>query len=735
MPLSDYMRDRIGTARIEPSGPFTAGEYTQFSLVYTAGFFGIDDSGSLKIVQRFASDLSAPQFQRPEQDGYVTVEASNGAVLRCSYDIKNNLRPWGKTIYIKIVRGYLQEGDTITVRFGDRSGGSPGIRMQTFCEDTFELKVLVDAFATYDYAEIPHSPTLQVVPGDPVSWHAVLPTVRRPGEAFRLGIRADDQWGNPSDRADAELHLDSSMPVSGLPETVAFPKGERALVLEELAVEDEGELTIRLRGPEGALLARSNPLVVRSRRTHDSFWADMHGQSEETIGTNTAGQYFSFGRDLAFLDVMCHQGNDFQITREFWGRLQELTAQFTEPGRFVAFPGYEWSANTALGGDHNVLFLRENETIHRSSHALVYDRSDADTDCHTIEDLHEALRGVEHFLYVHVGGRYAFLGRYASGSFPAGNPPRVAVEVHSAWGTSEWLLHDAFRAGLRVGVVANSDGHKGRPGASHPGASRFGSYGGYTCFLAQELTREAIFRCLTERRHYATSGARIHLDLSVSCGRRADLPMGTIAEAEASEAHLAVTAVGTAPILRIDVMNGTHRVDVVRPYQAADVGSRIRVEWEGAEYRGRGRETSWDGSITFDGAAIRSARGVNFWNPDTPPVQESDVKVSFRSLTTGGISGMDFLLDEGPGCSLTVDTPLVEERVDLESVGVEPRVFDAGGLGRRLRIYRLPEAPTPSSVTAGLTVPLEHGTDNPLYVRVVQEDGHMAWSSPVYLSR
>ncbi len=60
----------------------------------------------------------------------------------------------------------------------------------------------------------------------------------------------------------------------------------------------------------------------------------------------------------------------------------------------------------------------------------------------------------------------------------------TAVEVHSAWGTFEWLLQDAFEAGYRVGIVANSDGHKGRPGACYPGASFFGSYGGLTCFLA-----------------------------------------------------------------------------------------------------------------------------------------------------------------------------------------------------------------------------------------------------------
>jgi hypothetical protein len=182
VPQWTYKRELLGHAEIRPVGPFTAGEYSGFELIYTAGFFGIDDSGSLKIVQRFASDMSSPQFDDTGAPGYLTAEASNGAELRLRYDVKDNIRPWGKTLYIKILRGYLREGDRIVVRFGDRRSGSPGIRMQTFCEHTFELKVLVDAFATYEYVELPRNPVFEVGSGMAVRWRAPLPTLRRSGE-------------------------------------------------------------------------------------------------------------------------------------------------------------------------------------------------------------------------------------------------------------------------------------------------------------------------------------------------------------------------------------------------------------------------------------------------------------------------------------------------------------------------------------------------------------------------
>ena len=98
MPHSTYLPEKMGSAVVEPSGSFEAGSYQEFTLTYTAGYFGIDDTGSLKIVHRFASDMGRPQFEHPAAPNYVTVEASNGAVLHIEYDMKRNIRPWDKTL-------------------------------------------------------------------------------------------------------------------------------------------------------------------------------------------------------------------------------------------------------------------------------------------------------------------------------------------------------------------------------------------------------------------------------------------------------------------------------------------------------------------------------------------------------------------------------------------------------------------------------------------------------------
>ena len=111
----------LGKATCSLRGRVVAGSYRTCILTYTAGFAGIDDSGSIKVVMRDVTDAGTPQFNDPQAPNYVTASASNGAQLQLRYDVKDNVRPWGKTVYVKVLQGYLRAGERITVTLGDRS--------------------------------------------------------------------------------------------------------------------------------------------------------------------------------------------------------------------------------------------------------------------------------------------------------------------------------------------------------------------------------------------------------------------------------------------------------------------------------------------------------------------------------------------------------------------------------------------------------------------------------------
>lgn len=725
MPHSQYLRERLGSATLEPQAECIAGEFWRFTLTYTAGFFGIDDSGSIKVAYRFASDMAVPQFTDPLAANFVSIHATNGAQLEYRFDVKGNIRPWDRVIYVKVVRGFLRADDQIVLQFGG-DWSSQGFQMQTFCE-VFEFKVLVDAFATCDYVELAERLQISIVAGDAESYKVIGPSKVVAGAPFRFAVKAEDRWGNPTDRVNAVLRLTSSLPVEGLERSIVLNSSTPFCVMNELRCYEEGVLTVQLTNEAGQALAASNPCQIVHAASVLPFWGDIHGQSEETIGTNSVRDYFLFARDKAFIDVAAHQGNDFQITNEFWAKLQTLTQRLNQPGTFVTIPGYEWSGNTGVGGDRNVFFLQEGEQIQRSSHALVSDLADEWSDCYTSNDLFAALANRDAFVLAHVGGRYSDLS--------LDEPAAVvqAVEVHSAWGTFEWLLHDALRLGMRPGVMANSDGHKGRPGASYPGASKFGSYGGLTCFYCAELSREALFECVRNRCHYGTTGARIIVEVSVECGGVAGV-MGDLLVGPDATADLVLHVVGTAPVERIDFFHGTDLVSTVRPYSTDDSSRRIRIQWEGAEYRGRGRETVWDGYLELEGNSLTSLTPVNFWNPDKKVTQQNSRRVEWQSITTGGCVGIDLYMDDPGRGTMQLRTPLVEAEIAIGNIGYEDTVFDAGGLGRALRVYRLPEAETSLQVSLKQRFNLNSG-DNPLYVRVTQQDGHRAWSSPVYCVR
>jgi hypothetical protein len=618
--------------------------------------------------------------------------------------------------------------------------------MQTYCEDAFRFLVLADVFATCNWALLPDSPAVEVIAGDPVTHRAVLPTLRRAEQDFALNLRADDAWGNPTPRLRGRFRLRTNMPVANLPEAFDWPDGARAHRIENLRAAP-GDLRVEWLDEQGRVLTTSNPLRIVENAKLLPYWADLHGQSGETVGSNPAHRLAEYARDCAFLDAMCHQGNDFQITQEFWRDLNVLTAAFDKLGRFVFFPGYEWSGNTALGGDRNVIFLGEGRTIRRSCHALVEDLSDAHTDALDATALHAALRAEGDVLcQPHVGGRYANLHHAHDKALER------TVEVHSDWGTFDWLLEDAFAVGARVGISANSDGHKGRQGASHPGASQFGSYGGLTCILAEELSRPALFRALKRRHHYATTNAtRAHLDVRVTLEHEAalhedDPALGGAPIGRAFRAMMGdiLTGVGdatalfeaelsaAAPIERIELRNRTDLLEIIRPYAAADLGRRIRVIWEGSEYRGRGRETFWNGHVAVTDNGFGATRPINRFNLDKR-FDADATRVDFEAVTTGGFGGFDTMLDDPLGGTLEIATNLVNARIPVRDIGLDDTVFEAGGLGRRLRVFRLPDTNPHAAFRFTRRVTLKPDADNALYLRATLEDGAVTWSSPVYL--
>jgi hypothetical protein len=102
-------------------------------------------------------------------------------------------------------------------------------------------------------------------------------------------------------------------------------------------------------------------------------------------------------------------------------------------------------------------------------------------------------------------------------------------------------------------------------------------------------------------------------------------------------------------------------------------------------------------------------------------------------VTTGNFAGFDALLETPMAGNLRVETKSGVLETPLDWVVLEENRFDCGGLDKHLVVYRLPDRNQCYRAKTALVIPLESGRDNPLYVRLTTEDGHRAWSSPIYV--
>src|SRR5688572_29863787 len=105
----------IGRAELLPRGPVVAGTVGRWAIRYTAGRYGLDDGGALKLSWRFASDWADPQTADPAAPNYLSATTDSGAVLAVRYEPRGNVRPWMKTVLVRVTDGFLASGQTIEI--------------------------------------------------------------------------------------------------------------------------------------------------------------------------------------------------------------------------------------------------------------------------------------------------------------------------------------------------------------------------------------------------------------------------------------------------------------------------------------------------------------------------------------------------------------------------------------------------------------------------------------------
>lgn len=302
-----------------------------------------------------------------------------------------------------------------------------------------------------------------------------------------------------------------------------------------------------------------------------------------------------------------------------------------------------------------------------------------------------------------------------------------------------------LQRGRHFGVVGNTDHH-----SSHPGSFGYGK----TAVWAPELTRQAIWEAFLNRRTYAVSGDRIRLAFAIN-----GLPLGSQLPRQ-DRRMITAEVVAGGPIDRIEVIkNGRrryrhdHPVELaVVPPQAPAIG-KIVVE---VGWGQKGEPVRWDVEATLEGGRLLSVEprlhghdvvdpldtadgpyAFSNWDHDGNTVRMTTRTVGNPTATSPQTQAVCLEVHASPSATLQVRANGTERRFSVAELTESARTFyTAGFVSPAVRVHRFAHA---ASYTAALAFTddeqPESGRDEDwYYVRVIQRNGHAAWSSPIWVA-
>jgi hypothetical protein len=773
-PLGLYERNRarpfLGSISCSRTS-LIAGEWAELIVVYEVGEVGLADGAGVKLAFKFYSDWALFQVSDPQAANHVSAEYHAGSLvpgqspatvqaLKVRFDQKGHERPYQKALVVDVIDGYLNPGDRIVIRLGDRRQGGPGTRVQSFVEKGFRLRAFIDPLGSSKFAEVPGDCVIDILPGPPSLLRIIAPRLASTRQPVALIVRADDAWGNTC--VDASVNVQLVLTGPGSRRQLAVPLAEAGWAiarLADLALDEAGEWHLIASAIDAPAISPGQAYLTieDGGEVPHVLYGDLHVHSNDTVGTNDTAYNLSYGRDVAGLDVLGYTANDFNVTRERWDAAVALIATFNAPGRFVCYPGTEWCGNSSAGGDHNVVFLRDDPPLFpldgkgavvRSFEWNESTRGILRRGAWPVDELYAAYAHDPegHLLIPHVGGRRCNLDWH--------HPDlERLIEITSAWGQFHWLYGEALKRGYRLGASASSDEHQGRCGGGSPGTSVFGSRGGLTGIVSDGFTRLAVGRSLRARHTFATTGERTFASL-----RSATRWMGDVLTAQPGQ-QLRYRLLGDAGWEEVVLFDADRIVWQRDLHQESGLSQRrIRLRLGGARIKDRYRGAYWQGSISVVGAVIQDIAAFGFDHPEQTCWREDATTVGLRSVTHGDTDSIELALSHLAGARIAINlqigayvkvgdplqhSPHVHAPEIVESVSGDELlrcdriVRTLPGVELEVAIERITECALPRECTGAIEIDqlrLAHRIEHPLFIMGRQRDQSRTWTSPLFLT-
>lgn len=394
------------------------------------------------------------------------------------------------------------------------------------------------------------------------------------------------------------------------------------------------------------------------------YFGDLHGHGEispcywSNCPECTPAHFFEYARRVSGLDFAALTEHDHALTEETWAMVQEEVRRQVEPGVFIPILAYEWTNNGH--GHQNVYFGTDQGLLVQARQGEgwitpkeLWSRL-LDGHCDAITVPHHV--GVTQFpadwdfydpMFQPVSEITSLWGNFLR--FERPDQTRISNILPTRF------VEEVLTDGYRFGFVGGSDSHDCRPGNPHfagrtkPNVAPGQNLGqnplappnvdvlgdetcntrGLTAIWADELTRPALFDAVRRRHTYATTGARILLDV-----RMGEAVMGD--EVESDRADITGRVIGTTLLDSITVYCNNRPVHTVRPEDTDRVAFSYHHDVTGphtffyVEVRQRDGHRAWSSPIWVTAKTLKST------SPTSKDISSNDDDASpYRLAVTG----------------------------------------------------------------------------------------------------
>jgi hypothetical protein len=571
--------ESYGTVTMQPNENLTAGDYVTLHFEYLVGDKGVDIGGILRIgtpcsgwgepllpYSRYWYSMQPTTYMRSNTNVELVTSGHGNIESFVENKMLRYTPPggaWRWWISIRVLNAPLNKGDRILVTYGDKRWGETGVQVQKFLEEGAYFLALVDICGDNQYVEIPDSPiSFDVVSGSPQRINVTIPSLLQLDQPFDIRTAQTDKYLLPTlteQYGEYEIKISENgeefndiLAVSGIK--------NHDNIIDQVYFEKLGLKHIQVSDLGGKLKGLSNPAYVSDQPIKDQiFWGDIHTQSKYhgpgSWSVRSPSELYRYARDVTHLDFAAVT-DDVSPLGDGWLETQQAAMDHYEPGKFVSFKAFEWCSKRY--GHRNTIF---NEVEVEDN----YPQSLFDGN---IEGFWEFFRNKDVIMIPH----HTFLWTKWEYHKPELEP---LVEIRSCWGTSEkpgnpdWThsiktdggVQAALGRGYKLGIIGSTDTCTGLPGRSIPNSERWSFHhqkGGLAAVYAPELTRDAIFEALKNRRTYGTTGVRIILDFDIN-----GHPLGSELMWDGNiKPRLKVKAIGTDLIRKIEIIRNNEDIQV-----------------------------------------------------------------------------------------------------------------------------------------------------------------------------